>query len=176
MRHTHYHADISSQPDGDLLGRLAAGYSDTERQQIAAALELARKAHEEDTLTRPRGIDVAHILHQLRVDATTIQVALLSDPYIRDSVDNQLIERRFGAKTAELVQKVNWLNTFDEYHKAETKEPDQAELLRSMLLAVVNDVRAVLVKLAYRLQRLRLLKDHPTRSCAATSRWKPWIC
>jgi GTP pyrophosphokinase len=161
MRHTHYHADISSQPDDDLLGRLAAGYGDPERQQIAAALELARKAQEEDTLTRPRGIDVAHILHQLRVDATTIQVALLSDPYIRDSIDAQLIERRFGAKTAELVQKVNWLNTFDEYHKAETKEPDQAELLRSMLLAVVNDVRAVLVKLAYRLQRLRLLKDHP---------------
>jgi GTP pyrophosphokinase len=161
MRHTHYHADISSQPDDDLLGRLAAGYGDPERQQIAAALELARKAQEEDTLTRPRGIDVAHILHQLRVDATTIQVALLSDPYIRDSIDAHLIERRFGAKTAELVQKVNWLNTFDEYHKAETKEPDQAELLRSMLLAVVNDVRAVLVKLAYRLQRLRLLKDHP---------------
>jgi GTP pyrophosphokinase len=161
MRHTHYHADISSQPDDDLLGRLAAGYGDPERQHIAAALELARKAQEEDTLTRPRGIDVAHILHQLRVDATTIQVALLSDPYIRDSIDAQLIERRFGAKTAELVQKVNWLNTFDEYHKAETKEPDQAELLRSMLLAVVNDVRAVLVKLAYRLQRLRLLKDHP---------------
>ena len=161
MRHTHYHADISSQPDGDLLSRLAAGYSETERPLIAAALELARKAHEEDTLTRPRGIDVAHILHHLRVDATTIQVALLSDPYIRDSLDPQLIERRFGAKTAELVQKVNWLNTFDEYHKVESKEPDQAELLRSMLLAVVNDVRAVLVKLAYRLQRLRLLKDHP---------------
>ena len=161
MRHTHYHADISSQPDGDLLSRLAAGYSETERPLIAAALELARKAQEEDTLTRPRGIDVAHILHHLRVDATTIQVALLSDPYIRDSLDPQLIERRFGAKTAELVQKVNWLNTFDEYHKAESKEPDQAELLRSMLLAVVNDVRAVLVKLAYRLQRLRLLKDHP---------------
>jgi GTP pyrophosphokinase len=161
MRHTHYHPDISSQSDGDLLGRLTAGYGDTERQQIAEALELARKAQEEDTRIRPRGIDVAHILHQLRVDATTIQVALLSDPFIRDSVDAQLIERRFGAKTAELVQKVNWLNTFDEYHKAETKEPDQAELLRSMLLAVVNDVRAVLVKLAYRLQRLRVLKDHP---------------
>ncbi len=161
MRHTHYHADISSQPDGDWLDRLATGYSDPERQQIAAALQLAMKAREEDTRTRPRGIDVAHILHQLRVDATTIQVALLSDPYLRDRLDAPLIERQFGAKTAELVQKVNWLNTFDEYHKTETKEPDQAELLRSMLLAVVNDVRAVLVKLAYRLQRLRLLKNNP---------------
>ncbi len=161
MRHTHYHADLSSQPDAELLARLAAGYGEDNRHQIAAALELARQARDADTLTRPRGIDVAHIVHQLRVDATTVQVALLSDPYLRENEAGQTIESRFGAKTAELVQKVNWLNTFDEYHKAERKQPDQAELLRSMLLAVVNDVRAVLVKLAYRLQRLRLMRDHP---------------
>ena len=161
MRHTHYHTDFSSQPDADLLSHLAGGYREDERQLIAAAVQLAVQARDEDSRQRPRGIDVAHILHQVRVDATTVLVALLSDPYIRDSVDPQVIERRFGAKTAELVQKVNWLNTFDEYRKAESKQPDQAELLRSMLLAVVNDVRAVLVKLAYRLQRLRLLKGNP---------------
>ncbi len=161
MRHTHYHADLSSQPDIDLLGRLAAGYTDDERALIAEALSLALVARAEDIRVRPRGIDVANIVHQVKVDATTVQVALLSDPYIRDSIDPQVIERRFGSKTAELVQKVNWLNTFDEYHKVESKAPDQAELLRSMLLAVVNDVRAVLVKLGYRLQRLRLLKDEP---------------
>ena len=161
MKHSNYHADISSQPEADLLARLTAGYADEDRQRIADALSLALDARDEDALTRPRGIDVAHIVHQLRVDATTVIVALLSDPYIRDSIDAGLIERRFGAKTAALVQKVNWLNTFDEYHKVESKQPDQAELLRSMLLAVVNDVRAVLVKLAYRLQRLRLLKDNP---------------
>ena len=60
---------------------------------------------------------------------------------------------------SDLVQKVNWLNTFDEYRPDEVKEPQQAELLRRMLLSVVNDVRAVLVKLAYRVQRLRLLKN-----------------
>ena len=161
MRHTHYHTDISTQPDADLVARLAAGYTDAERQRIAAALELAVKARDEDTLIRPRGIDVAHIVHQLRVDATTVLVALLTDPYLRDTVDPQVIESRFGAETAELVRKVNWLNTFDEYHKSESKQPDQAELLRSMLVAVVNDVRAVLVKLAYRLQRLRVLKEQP---------------
>jgi GTP pyrophosphokinase len=161
MKHTHYLADISSQPSHDLLNRLSAGYDDSERELIEAALEMALNARDNDTAMRPRGIDVAHIVHQLKVDATTIIVALLSDPYIRDSTDERAIENRFGAATAELVQKVNWLNTFDEYHKVENKEPDQAELLRSMLLAVVNDVRAVLVKLAYRLQRLRLLKENP---------------
>ena len=161
MRHSLNQVDISTQAEGDLLARLSSGYDEDDRRLIAAALTLARRARDEDTIPRPRGIDVAHIVHQLKVDATTVVVALLSDPYIRDSIDARLIEDRFGAATAELVRKVNWLNTFDEYHKADSKAPDQAELLRSLLLAVVNDVRAVLVKLAYRLQRLRLLKDNP---------------
>lgn len=159
MKHTHYHADIASQSGEELLARLAAGYKDEERRAIAAALELAIEARDKDTRVRPRGIDVANIVHGLRVDPMTVQVALLSDPYLRDTLDAKLIETRFGPITAELVKKVNWLNTFDEYRPGEIKEPNQAELLRSMLLAVVNDVRAVLVKLAYRLQRLRVLKD-----------------
>ena len=161
MKHSHYPADISSQSDSDLQDRLADGYGPEDRKKIADALAMAMNARNEDTLFRPRGIDVANIVRQLKVDATTVLVALLSDPYIRDSAPVGLIERRFGSQIAELVQKVNWLNTFDEYHKSDSKEPDQAELLRSMLLAVVNDVRAVLVKLAYRLQRLRLMKFSP---------------
>ncbi|RQW84001.1 MAG: bifunctional (p)ppGpp synthetase/guanosine-3',5'-bis(diphosphate) 3'-pyrophosphohydrolase [Methylococcus sp.] len=161
MKHSLYHADISTQPDVDLLSRLASGYSDDEIQQIGTALSMAQSARDEDVLPRPRGIDVANIVHQLKVDATTVLVALLTDPYIRDNAPPDLIEHRFGVSTAELVQKVNWLNTFDDFQKAEPEQPDQAELLRSMLLAVVNDVRAVLVKLGYRLQRLRLLKDNP---------------
>lgn len=163
MKHSHYHTALEGLPDADLEARLSSGYQDAEQHQIIEAIRLARRALEADTQPRPRGIDVALTVHQLRVDATTVCVALLSDPYLRESLDPSVIERQFGAKTAELVQKVNWLNTFDEYHKAERKAPDQAELLRSMLLAVVNDVRAVLVKLAYRLERLRLLKNQPNR-------------
>jgi GTP pyrophosphokinase len=159
MKHSLYHPDLSTGPRDELLTRLSAGYKAEERQAIAVALELASEARDRDTLVRPRGIDVAHIVHNLRVDAMTLKVALLSDPYLRDTLDEYDIEGRFGATTADLVRKVNWLNTFDEYRPEEVREPDQVELLRSMLLAVVNDVRAVLVKLAYRLQRLRLLKD-----------------
>jgi GTP pyrophosphokinase len=159
MRHTHYHSDISSQSNDELLARLASGYKDGERVKIAEALALAVKARDNDALVRPRGIDVANILHNLRVDALTVQVALLSDPYLRDVLDEHEIGYHFGEVAADLVRKVNWLNTFDEYRPGEAKAPDQAELLRRMLLAVVNDVRGVLVKLAYRLQRLRLLKS-----------------
>ncbi len=159
MKHSLYHPDLSTRPSDELLARLSAGYKAEERQAIAEALELASEARDRDTLVRPRGIDVAPILRALKVDAMTVTVALLSDPYLRDTLDEYVIENRFGAATAALVRKVNWLNTFDEYRVEEVKEPNQVELLRSMLLAVVNDVRAVLVKLAYRLQRLRVLKE-----------------
>lgn len=161
MKHTHYPPDVSQLPEGDLLARLSEGYSTEDRTQIAKALEWAETARQRDALTRPRGIDVALIVQQLKVDAPTVMAALLSDPYLRDSVGSETLLHQFGHPMAELVQKVNWLNTFDEYQKSENREPDQAELLRSMLLAVVNDVRAVLIKLAYRLQRLRLLRNSP---------------
>jgi GTP pyrophosphokinase len=158
MKHSLYHTDVSSHPSDELLARLSAGYRDEERPKIAEALELAVMARDRDTLARPRGIDAANIVHGLKVDAMTVQVALLSDPYLRDNLPENEVLRRFGAVTADLVQKTNWLNTFDEYRPDEIKEPNQAELLRRMLLSVVNDVRAVLVKLAYRLQRLRVIK------------------
>jgi GTP pyrophosphokinase len=161
MKHMNAPPDVSQLPDGDLLDRLSEGYSIEERSLIAKALEWAETARRQDVLTRPRGIDVALIVQQLKVDAPTLMAALLSDPYLRDSVGDSVLLHQFGHPLAELVQKVNWLNTFDEYQKSESREPDQAELLRSMLLAVVNDVRAVLIKLAYRLQRLRLLRNSP---------------
>jgi GTP pyrophosphokinase len=159
MKHTHYQPEHETLNEDELLKRLSHGYTPEERNLIGRALAHALEASAHELPDRPRGIDVALIVHQLNVDATTVQVALLTDPHLRDHVAPGQIQAQFGPKTAELVQKVNWLNTFDEYRKSETKQPDQAELLRSMLLAVVNDVRAVLVKLAYRLQRLRLLKN-----------------
>lgn len=159
MKHSLYRADSPSHSIDDFEFRLTEGVNGAERDGIVAALRLALRAQERDTIVRPRGIDVADILLGLRADALTLQVALLSDPYLRDTLDEAEIKAQFGETVADLVQKVNWLNTFDEYRPAEVKQPQQAELLRRMLLSVVKDVRAVLVKLAYRVQRLRLLKN-----------------
>jgi GTP pyrophosphokinase len=159
MKHSLYRSDISSHPPGDLELRLTAGAGGAERDKIREALSLAVKARDEDSIIRPRGLDVADILLGIKADTLSLQVALLSDPYLRDNLKEADIKARFGEAVSDLVQKVNWLNTFDEYRPTEIKQPAQAELLRRMLLSVVNDVRAVLVKLAYRLQRLRLLKN-----------------
>jgi GTP pyrophosphokinase len=159
MKHAFYQSDLSTQPLTQLRNRLCADLSETEAQRMEQALELAVCARDNDTLLRPRGIDAADILLALKVDAQTLESALLSDPWLRDNLDEHEIRDRFGPQVAELVEKINWLNTFNEYPESEIQAPEQAELLRRMLLAVVNDVRAVLVKLAYRVQRLRMLKN-----------------
>jgi GTP pyrophosphokinase len=157
MKHSLYQSDISIQSHEHLLERLCAGFGEADAERLREALMLAVSARDNDTLIRPRGIDVAHILLGLRADAQTLEAALLSDPWIRDTKGENYVREHFGEPIASLVQKVNWLNTFNEY-SLEVHEDEQAELLRRMLLSVVNDVRAVLIKLAYRLQRLRLLK------------------
>ena len=157
MRHSLYQSDISLQSHEHLLERLCAGFAEADAKRLTAALKVAIEARDSDDLIRPRGIDVAHILLGLKADAQTLEAALLCDPWIRDTKGEDFVRRHFDAGITDLVQKINWLNTFNEY-SVEVHEAEQAELLRRMLLAVVNDVRAVLVKLAYRVQRLRLLK------------------
>jgi GTP pyrophosphokinase len=151
------HSQLSAQPHDSLARKLCAGFREADALRIEDALSLAMQAKEADRQLRPRGVEVAGILHHLKVDAPTLEAALLSDPYLRETLKESYIRAHFGETVANLVDKVNWLNTFTEYTQTEIQEPEQAELLRRMLLAVVNDVRAVLIKLAYRVQRLRML-------------------
>lgn len=157
MKHSLYQSDVTAHPPERLLERLSAGLDEAETRRLAEALQLAVEARDKDQKMRPRGIEAATILHDLKVDAETLLAALLSDPWLRETLKDGAVEERFGATVAKLVRGVNWLNTFNEY-TSETQEPEQAELLRRMLLAVTDDVRAVLIKLAYRVQRLRILK------------------
>ncbi|MFO1418969.1 MAG: bifunctional (p)ppGpp synthetase/guanosine-3',5'-bis(diphosphate) 3'-pyrophosphohydrolase [Methylotetracoccus sp.] len=158
MKHTLYQSDVAEKSPADLRQIFHSGMNRGDFDRLDAALDYALRARDEDELIRPRGLDVAHILLSLRVDAATVEAALLSDPYLRDTLPATTIRQQFGEAVANLVDKVNWLNTFGEYSLEQLKQPEQAELIRRMLLAVVNDVRAVLIKLAYRVQRLRVLK------------------
>jgi len=158
MKHTLYQSDIAEKPLAELRELFHSGMNRGDFRHLDEALALAVQARDEDQQVRPRGLEVAHILRMLRADATTVAAAMLSDPYLRDTYPAGKIRSDFGAAVADLVDKVNWLNTFGDYTIDQTQEPEQAELIRRMLLAVVNDVRAVLIKLAYRVHRLRILK------------------
>lgn len=132
-------------------------FNASERQQIEQALAIAALIPEDSHYHRPKGVDVAAILMDFNVDLTTILAAILSDPRLEHLTPPPDIKKQFGDTVAALVKDVNWLNKLTVYSPEMTQKPDQAETLRRMLLSMTQDVRAVLIKLAYRIQFLRNL-------------------
>ena len=110
---------------------------------------------------RPSSVDIAFTLKKLGVDAQTLIAALLTDPRLIDKLEPLAVEEQFNRPIADLAKHVNWLNTFKATDVTINYIPEQAEALRRLLLATVNDVRAVLIRLAFRLQRLRILANEP---------------
>ena len=104
----------------------------------------------------PNSLDVALLLSELGSDETTLIVALLSSTRLMKDVDDSEIERIFGSKILRLVESVIQLHGF--HGERDESSPEQVERLRRMLLSMVDDIRAVLIKLAFRVQRLRQLK------------------
>ncbi|KON46467.1 RelA/SpoT family protein [Mariprofundus ferrooxydans] len=102
----------------------------------------------------PSSLDVAILLSQLSADETTIIVCLLSDSRLRSTEFHKVIQHEFSDEVVHMVQGLEKLHGF----KASQSDGQvQSERLRRMLLAMVDDVRVVLIKLAYRVQRLREL-------------------
>jgi len=106
----------------------------------------------------PSGLDVALILHELGVDETILLVTLLSDTRLQQGDFAERVRDEFGDEVYQLNKKLRWLHDFN-LNTGDITAPEQAERLRRMLLAMVDDVRVVLIKLAYRVQRLRILAN-----------------
>ena len=136
--------------------------------QIARAIEYASALPHADK-SLPRSIDVAARVLDMGSDRDTIIAALLSDPELRESLSIETIEEEFGDKVARLTKGVNQLNTLKDVSQARIDTPEQAEKLRRLLLAIVSDVRVMLIKLCYRAERLPLLKheDYEQRQIVA---------
>ncbi len=117
----------------------------------------------------PTGEDVVDILQQLGADEETQIAALLSEHRLMASLGLEEIEKDYGQAISGLVGNVRNLNRFRPCLKEEIQTPDKAERLRRLLLAMVDDVRAVLIKLAYRVARLRKLSHerYEVRRCIA---------
>jgi GTP pyrophosphokinase len=117
----------------------------------------------------PHGVDVAQNLRDLGADEVALIAALLSDPRLGNRLSEAEIQTFFGVEITRLIERVHWLNTFSACEQEKAQTAQQAESLRRMLLAVVKDVRALLVKLAYRVEQLRSLQKHTyeIRRCLA---------
>jgi GTP pyrophosphokinase len=133
------------------------GFSDADRQQIERALAIVEQIPEDPHYRRPKSVDVAAILKDFQVDLDTLLAALLSDRRLEKLNPQPDIKKLFGDKVAALVKDVVWLNKLTVYSLEISQKPNQAEILRRMLLSMTQDVRAVLIKLAYRLQFLHIL-------------------
>jgi len=116
----------------------------------------------------PSGLEVALILAELSVDKTTLLVTLLGDFRLNQIEFIESIRQDYGEEVYHLVKKVRWLHDFH-FENISDNSPQQIERLRRLLLSMVDDVRVMLIKIAYRVQRLRMLagKDTPQRQLIA---------
>ena len=127
-------------------------YSKQESDLIRYAIRLVENRSDIDS-NRPCGLDVALNLLQLNVDIDTILAAILSDSRLLDYP----VKPEFGPLVARLVRNVKQLNALNVYSNSIANQATQVELLRRMLLSTTEDIRALLIKLAYRLARLKAL-------------------
>jgi guanosine-3',5'-bis(diphosphate) 3'-pyrophosphohydrolase len=100
-------------------------------------------------------LEVAHILASLQLDTTSLVVALLHDTIEDTRTTVEEVRQHFGPEVARCVDGVTKLSRV----AYSTSEDRQAETFRKMLLAMVEDTRVILVKLADRLHNMRTL-DH----------------
>lgn len=126
---------------------------------LQKAYNLSRKAHDgqqrvsgEPYIIHP--IEVAYILAELELDCTSIIAALLHDTVEDTEYTLKQLRDEFGKEVADLVDGVTKLSKIP-YN---TKEEQQVENLRKMFLAMANDIRVILIKLADRLHNMRTLK------------------
>ncbi|MGI9018287.1 MAG: RelA/SpoT family protein [Euzebya sp.] len=150
------------EPLAPLIQALRRNGNRVDLKLILRAYEVADQAHAgqkrrsgEPYIIHPIG--VAEILADLGADTPTICAALLHD--VVEDTDQELaeIQREFGDATASLVDGVTKL----ERVAVQTKEEQQAESLRKMLLAMAEDYRVLLIKLADRLHNMRTIHHMP---------------
>src|SRR5437660_4228387 len=145
-----------------LLVKVAANRPQDDVEIIRKAYEFSLKHHEgqsrasgEPYLIHP--LEVSLVLADLKLDSTAISAGLLHDAIEDTPVTNGDIQREFGDQVAHIVEGVTKIDKID----FASREERQAENVRKMVLAMVDDIRVVLIKLADRLHNMRTLKHLP---------------
>ncbi|MCL1058433.1 bifunctional GTP diphosphokinase/guanosine-3',5'-bis pyrophosphate 3'-pyrophosphohydrolase [Shewanella gelidimarina] len=141
------------------LKESASGYLEPEQVALLKqAYQVARDAHEgqmrtsgEPYITHP--VAVARILADMRLDHETLMAALLHDTIEDTPVTKEELAEKFSESIAELVEGVSKLDKL----KFRDKKEAQAENFRKMMMAMTQDIRVILIKLADRTHNMRTL-------------------
>jgi GTP pyrophosphokinase len=146
----------------ELLRTMRANRPGDDLELVRKAYEFSQKNHAgqsrasgEPYLVHPLG--VAQVLAEMKMDAVAIAAGLLHDSVEDTSVTIVDIRKEFGEQVAHIVEGVTKISQID----FATREEQQAENLRKMMLAMVDDIRVVLIKLADRLHNMRTLEHLP---------------
>ncbi|MDC0610048.1 bifunctional GTP diphosphokinase/guanosine-3',5'-bis pyrophosphate 3'-pyrophosphohydrolase [Vibrio sp.] len=143
----------------DSLKDVAQEYlSEPQIEALRHSYVVARDAHEGQTRSSGEPyiihpVAVARILAEMRLDLETLQAALLHDVIEDTEVTKEELETKFGTAVAELVDGVSKLDKL----KFRDRKEAQAENFRKMILAMVQDIRVILIKLADRTHNMRTL-------------------
>jgi GTP pyrophosphokinase len=171
-------ADIIESPEhvglDDLLQVIVRELPGMDTDIIERAYHFSAAAHEGDV--RKSGepyichpVHVAIILAEMQMDAETLAAALLHDVIEDTDVTSEQLEKEFGPRIAALVEgvtklsRIKWTGDGADEELATREKERQVESLRKMFLAMIDDVRVVLIKLADRLHNMRTL-EHVTRA------------
>lgn len=145
----------------DILDKIYEYSPDADVSLIDRAYIYSARVHEgqvrlsgEPYLSHP--LEVANILANMKLDMESIAAALLHDVIEDTPATKEDISDMFGPGVAHIVEGVTKLSALHET----TKVAQQAESLRKMILAMADDIRVVLIKLADRLHNMRTLKYH----------------
>ncbi|MDH7489250.1 MAG: GTP diphosphokinase [Anaerolineae bacterium] len=151
-----------------VLNRITASVAQEDRELIERAYEVAERAHAGQTRASGEpyivhSLAVALMLADLHLDPKTIAAGLLHDVPEDTSVTIDQVRDMFGEEVASLVDGVTKLGQIDRLSSESraSVEEQRAESLRKMFLAMVHDVRVVLIKLADRLHNMRTLGALP---------------
>src|SRR5580704_5112816 len=143
----------------ELMKRIHENRPQDDLSIVKKAYDYSLKNHEGQTrasgepyLVHP--LEVALVLAEMKMDPVAISAGLLHDSVEDTSVTIVDIRKEFGEQVAHIVEGVTKISKID----FATREEAQAENLRKMMLAMVDDIRVVLIKLADRLHNMRTLE------------------
>ncbi|EJP6472763.1 RelA/SpoT family protein [Clostridium sp. FAM 1755] len=146
----------------DLMIKIRDSFTEKEIEFIKKAYNFACNAHKEQKrisgepyITHPE--EVAIILFEMGMDVNTMIAGLMHDVVEDTQYTYEDVVKEFGNEVADLVNGVTKLGKI-EY---KTKEEQQADNVRKMLLAMTKDIRVILIKLADRLHNMRTLRFMP---------------